>query len=80
MFWFVLMIFLPMIFGLVVVGIFIALIVKLISFLVNESKKESMKKELEFKEKSKVLICEYCGSHIKKTDNGCPACGAKLNK
>ena len=39
-----------------------------------------MKKELEFKEKSKVLICEYCGSHIKKTDNGCPACGAKLNK
>ena len=80
MFWFVIFMVIPFILGFVFVGLIVASIVKLISFLIHESKKESMKRELEFKEKTKMYICAYCGANLKKDDKECFSCGAKHKK
>ena len=80
-----LVLFVPIIFGLGFIGIFVGGIVFIITYSVRAAKKEA--DEIKFKEFShmerktdnnlETKKCEYCGSIIEKGQLECYSCGAK---
>lgn len=78
----------PAIFGLAFVGIFVGVIVFIITHSVRDAKREVNEGKLrefenvnmgEFR-KLENRKCEYCGGEIEVSQDECPSCGAKVPK